>query len=184
MVIGLTGKYAAGKGTVAQLLMSRGYRYHSLSDILREELEARDVPESRGALLELGNALREEGGPGVLAERLLSRLRDGHNHVVDSIRNPAEVAVLRRLDEFVLLGVDADVALRFKRLRQRGRTGDPEDLDTFLALEARETRGDNPNAQRLEDTFGLADHIVFNDNTEAALAESVTSLLEKIGRAC
>ena len=35
MIVGLTGTYAAGKGTVAEYLIGRGFQYYSLSDELR-----------------------------------------------------------------------------------------------------------------------------------------------------
>ena len=37
-IIGLTGRNAAGKGTVATMLKKRSFEYHSLSDTLRNEL--------------------------------------------------------------------------------------------------------------------------------------------------
>ena len=42
-IIGLTGRNAAGKGTVADLLKKRDFIYHSLSDTLREELSKRNM---------------------------------------------------------------------------------------------------------------------------------------------
>lgn len=97
MIVGLTGKFAAGKGTVADHLVRLGYRYHSLSDVIREDLKARGVAESREALTEAGNRLRREDGPAALAVHILERLKDGGRHIVDSIRNPAEVEVLKQL---------------------------------------------------------------------------------------
>ena len=45
-IIGLTGRNAAGKGTVANLLKERTFEYHSLSNTLRDELKIRGVEES------------------------------------------------------------------------------------------------------------------------------------------
>src|SRR5690606_36551722 len=102
MIIGLTGKFAAGKGTVADMLLERGFVYHSLSDVLREELARRGIGESRTSLMALGNELRAAEGPDALARRILDRLRDGRDHLVDSIRTPAEVETLRQLPDFTL----------------------------------------------------------------------------------
>lgn len=179
MIVGLTGKYAAGKGTIAELLLERGFLYHSLSDVLRSELATRGVPESREALLAIGNELRTQGGPGALAERIAQLLDDG-DHIVDSIRNPAEVIALRRRDDFVLIGVDADQQTRFARLRGRGRAGDPARWEDFVALEAAETESDDPTKQQLKKTFELADHVVMNDAGVAELRASVHALLEQL----
>src|SRR6185369_16556827 len=97
----------------------------------------------------LGNELREQGGPGALAERILPRLQPPA--LVDSIRNPAEVAVLRRLDGFVLIAIDAPVELRFRRSLERARPGDAVTLRDFRAKEQREN-STNPLAQQLAAT--------------------------------
>ena len=179
MIIGLTGKFAAGKGTVADYLVARGFHYHSLSDVLREELAARGVPESREALMAVGNELRREGGPGVLAERIGARLVDGADHIVDSIRNPAEVAHLRALPGFHLVGVDADPRVRFERLVARGRVGDPTSFEAFAALERKETHTDDPTTQQLAATYALADEIVDNGGDVAALHAQIDALVAR-----
>ena len=44
-IIGLTGRNASGKGTVASFLMKLSFVYHSLSDTLRNELKNKDLEE-------------------------------------------------------------------------------------------------------------------------------------------
>ena len=182
MIIGLTGKFAAGKGTVADVLGREGYSYHSLSDVLRDELAERGIDESRDALRVIGNELRRAGGPGVLAARVLARIeaRGEARALVDSIRNPAEVEVLRRRADFVMVGVDADPRIRFERLRARDRQGDPETWEDFVELEARETVSDDPATQQLRKTFELADVVVANDGTIEALRLEVSELLRRL----
>jgi len=179
MIVGLTGKFAAGKGTVAELLVDEGFTYHSLSDVLREELADRQIPESREALTAIGNELRREHGPAALAHRILGRLRDGGDHIVDSIRNPAEVEVLRQVEGFFLLGVDADRRVRFERLRARDRQGDPTTYEDFVALEDRETHSDDPTNQRLAPTFALADEVVANDGAVEDLHQAVATVIAR-----
>ena len=180
MLIGLTGKYAAGKGTVAEALKTRGFSYHSCSDILREELRRRGVAESREALLALGNELRRAGGPGELARRLTPRLADGGSHIVDSIRNPAEVEALRELEGFILIAVDASPEIRFTRLRARARIGDPETYEAFQELEARELVSDDPTTQQLNATLALADHRLQNDEGIDELHLALNQLLTQL----
>ena len=180
MIVGLTGKFAAGKGTVAERLKSLGYRYHSLSDILREELAERGVPEGRDALREIGNELRQEGGPGALARRLLERLSDGGAHIVDSIRNPAEVEELRRLEGFTLIAVDAPARVRYERLRMRDRIGDPQTWEAFQEMEAAELVSDDPTTQQLLATLALADHSMENSGSIADLDARLNALLERV----
>jgi dephospho-CoA kinase len=178
MVVGLTGPNAAGKGAVADYLRILGFVVHSLSDIVREEAAAGGFPPEREHLIRTGNELRRVGGPGVLAERILPRL--GDRDVVDSIRNPAEVAVLRRAPGFHLLGVDAPARVRFERSLARSRVGDPVTFEAFLDRERQENSAD-PAAQQLRATILLADRIVRNEGTLAALRREVDRALASFG---
>lgn len=175
MIVGLTGPNAAGKGEVAAHLISLGFAYHSLSDVLREELDVRGVAPTRENLIAVGNELRAAGGAGVLAERILPRL--GRRDVVDSIRNRTEVQILRGLPGFTLLGVDAPVEVRFVRARARNRPGDGTTLEEFRAKEARENSPD-PARQQLALTFSLADATVSNEGTLSGLHRRVDEFLK------
>jgi len=176
-VVGVTGPNAAGKGEVSAYLRSLGFAVHSLSDIVREEAAARGLPPEREHLIRIGTLLREEGGPGILAARLLPRL--GEKDVVDSIRNPAEVDTLRRVPGFVLVGVDAPAEMRFARSRVRARPGDPESFSAFAARELQENSA-NPAGQQLHATFLLADRVVRNDGDLDALHRSVDAVLASV----
>ncbi len=179
LVLGLTGPNAAGKGELAAYLSEQGFQVHSLSDIVREAAAAEGLPPEREHLIRIGNRLRREGGAGVLASRMLDRL--GSRDVVDSIRNPAEVEVLRSLPRFVLVGVDAPVKVRFRRSLGRARPGDPKTLEEFQAREKQENTAD-PNSQRLAATFALADHVVMNDGELEPFHQAIDSLLDALFR--
>lgn len=175
-MIGLTGPNASGKGEVACYLRGRGFASHSLSDIVREEALRRGLPPEREHLIAVGNTLRAARGPGVLAELILPRL--GTLDVVDSIRNPAEVAVLRTLPHFLLAGVRAPLELRFERCRRRGRPGDPSTLDEFRVRELQE-QGARPTDQQLDATFRLADVVVDNDGDLPRLYAAIDRILDR-----
>ena len=74
MILGLTGKNAAGKGVAAEFLQIKGFQYLSLSDVLRDEIKRRGLDVSRERLVEMGRELRRTHGDGYLAERILERL--------------------------------------------------------------------------------------------------------------
>lgn len=174
----MTGPNAAGKGAVCRFLATLGFEVRSLSDVIRKEAARRDLPPEREHLIRLGNEMRKTGGPGVLAAGILGEL--GQRAVIDSIRNPAEVAVLRGLHRFVLLGIRAPVELRFARSIQRARPGDPLTLEDFEAREEQENSSDLA-AQQLDATFALADHYVDNDGDLGQLDGKLRHLLDKIG---
>ena len=174
LILGLTGPNASGKSEVALHLQTAGFASHSLSDIVREEATLRGLDHSRKNLIAVGNELRRAEGPGVLAARIVSRL--GERDVVDSIRNPSEVAELRRLSGFYLIGLDAPVELRYQRARRRGRLGDGDTLADFIVREEAENTSD-PAAQQLRATLGLADVVVRNEGEIGALLERIDQLV-------
>ena len=52
MIIGITGTNAAGKGEASKYLVSKGFQYFSLSDVLREELAVAGKEATREHLIE------------------------------------------------------------------------------------------------------------------------------------
>ncbi len=177
MIVGLTGRNASGKGTVAAWLESHGFGYTSLSDAIRIYLKDNGQETSRDNLIAAGTHLRQTGGPGVLAERTLPRIPTDTDFVVDSIRNPAEVEVLRRRADFVLLEVAADEAVRYERLALRSRAGDAQSFEEFRRQEAAELASGDPSAQQLVATAALSDVVVENDGDLDALHGALTLLL-------
>jgi dephospho-CoA kinase len=163
-------------GEVAKFLVECGFVYHSLSDVVREEASARGLDHSRENLIRVGNELRTTFGPGILAERVASRIREKSRDIVDSIRSPFEVEVLRRLPRFVLLGVDAPIATRFERSRARARIGDGSTLEEFSRKESLENSS-NPAAQQLTRTFSLSDVVVDNSGSLDDLRVKVRAAL-------
>ena len=179
-IIGLTGRNAAGKGTVANLLKERSFEYHSLSDTLRDELRKRGVEESRDELIRVGNELRSSGGSGILADLMIENVSTSANHIVDSIRNPSEADSLNRKypnHEFYLISVDADPEIRFQRLKTRGRIGDSSTWEQFLHQEALE-ESDDPSKQQLLLTMKKADFSLDNSGTIEQLENQIDKIFE------
>lgn len=165
MIIGLTGLNGAGKGEAAEFLKKRGFQYYSLSDVIREELEKEDKPVTRQNLIESGNCLRQQYGTSILAERILKRLDPDKNYVVDSFRNPDEVAAFRPRKNFILLKITANPEIRFKRIHNRDRENDPKTWEDFRRLESAETTGKDLTLQQLVLTAESADLEVENNGT-------------------
>jgi dCMP deaminase len=178
MVIGLTGRNASGKGEVAKYLEKKSFYYYSLSDVIRDEVRKRGQSLTRETLINTGNELREKGGPAALAQRILTKIEEDKNYVVDSIRNPAEVEALRSAKNFKLVFVDAPIRLRFERLQTRGREGDPTAFEHFVELENREMEGDE-NSQNLRKVADMADYTIFNDGTLEKLYEQVDTIFQQ-----
>jgi dCMP deaminase len=178
MILGIAGPYASGKGEAVAFLGARSFAVHSLSDVIRDELAKRGLAETRERMIETGNALRAAEGPGALAKRLLPRLSSDRNAVVDSIRHPAEVEVLRSVSShFRLIWIDAAESERLARIHSRARAGDPTSLEELRRLEGRELASVDANAQQLLAVRALADEVVVNDSSLDHLHEQLQRLL-------
>ncbi|MDP7181896.1 MAG: deaminase [Candidatus Woesearchaeota archaeon] len=178
MIIGLVGTIGAGKQTILDYLQEKyGYNSVSCSDVLRDMLKEQGKELTRDNLRELGNVTRKEGGNGAIAKILLEKLRNNWkaNYVVDSIRHPDEVAVLRTSPLFHLVAVDADLRLRFDRVKARKREQDPVTLPAFVERDQREMFGTG-NEQRIRETMELADELVLNNGSVEELKQRVDDL--------
>ncbi|HEB89391.1 MAG TPA: hypothetical protein ENI85_07455 [Deltaproteobacteria bacterium] len=166
MIIGVAGRNGAGKGEFVRFLADRSFTVLSLSDVIRKELADRGLPETRERMIEVGQEMRRQSGPGALAQRLVSQLQPDRNYAIDSVRHPVEVEILRNAGQpFHLVWIDAKLETRFARIRARGRSGDPETLGELELLEARERGSSDPNRQQLDAVRELADDILTNDGS-------------------
>ncbi len=171
----------SGKGVAVDHLSRRGFRAFSLSDVIRDELAARGVAETREAMIELGRELREQGGVDALARRAAAQLEPGADYVIDSIRHPAEVAALGECgDSFTLVWIQASPAVRLARMRARGRPGDPQTIERLSELEARETDSTNAAGQQLHAVRDLADVVLENEGSLDDFCSMVDAALERL----
>ncbi|MBL7684985.1 MAG: AAA family ATPase [Deltaproteobacteria bacterium] len=180
MIIGITGKNAAGKGEVALVLQEGGYQYYSLSDVLRDELEARKLSPTRDHMIQIGNEIRHQYGASVLAQRILQKIEPDQNYIIDSIRNPKEVEALKTRSNFFLVHVTSLPEIRFERMKARQRVGDPQSLDDFIKLEAIEANSPDPLAQQLDATAALADIELENNGSLDDLRERMRETIRKL----
>ncbi len=182
MIIGLTGTLAAGKGTVAEYLIGRGFQYYSLSDELRLLLREKGINPTRDNLTKAGNELRRKYGPDFLAELAIKRLRGAPSvasAVVDSIRNIGEIAALRELKDFCLVSVDAPVDIRYERARKRNSERDPKSFSQFLVQEKREMAGKDTD-QQLAACIAAADFTILNDGDYRKLYNEIERVVAEI----
>jgi dCMP deaminase len=183
MIIGLTGSLAAGKGVVSEFLKSKGFVYLSLSDELREIAKERKIEITRKNLQDLGNLLREEEGSGFLAERIYEKIINQcyKKAVIDGIRNPAELDVLRKIRHFYLISVDAPQEIRFKRLILRNRESDPITWQDFLIIDQKDKgEGEPKTGQRVSDCMKFADYHLINDSDVESMKNKTLDLYQKM----
>ena len=185
MIIGLTGTLSSGTGIFSDFLREKGFVYLSLSNELREIAQKEKIEITRKSLQDLGNAYREKYGVGFLAEQISNKIKreELKNVVVDGIRNPGEVSVLRKHKDFFLITVDAPQELRFRRMAERNRERDPKIWEEFILVDKRDQGiGEEESGQAVERCMKLADYSVKNDGTLDEIKKKVEDLYEEVER--
>ena len=184
MIIGLTGKNAAGKGELASHIKSKGFVYYSLSDALREEATKRGLGHSRDVMINLGNEMRRKFGNGILAKRINEKIAreksaGKKDFIIDSIRNPGEITELRKNEGFLLVGVVTDEKIRFQRLLKRGRLGDATTFEAFKVQEERENNNE-ASGQQMDKCLEMADQKINSSGTIEEANKEFDELLKEL----
>lgn len=181
MKLGLTGPIASGKGEITKILISRGFSYISLSDIVREEARKRNVEMSRENLQNLGNSLRKEFGAGVLGRIVRERIEKEpeKDWVIDGIRNPYEVEELRKMNDFYLVAVTAPLEILVERVISRKRDEDPDSIGEIKGRILKEIGDDQPEeGQRIKDCMAISDFTIINIHSLSHLEEEVEKIIK------
>jgi deoxycytidylate deaminase len=139
--------------------------------------------DTTSAFQDLGDKMRSGGDHAVVARELIQKIRltraskcgitnpgkdavqpDGTRraYILDSIRHPAEVELLRHIyqDSFVLVGIVCDTKIRLQRITTKYSNAGVVDAEKFMA---RDARAKEKFGQRVSDAFHMADFFV--DNT-------------------
>ncbi|MEM5829548.1 MAG: AAA family ATPase [Candidatus Aenigmatarchaeota archaeon] len=181
-VIGITGTIGSGKEVVKEAL-TRNFDCYSvtLSSVIQAKLK-KEV--DRKTLQDMGNELRKKYGNFILAKLATDYLqRDKEMIIVDGIRNPGEVNYLRETfgDKFFLIAVDAPRELRWERIKNRGREGDPKTWEEFLVLDERDQgEGEPLYGQRVRECLQMADFLIINDCSLEKINEKVAKIVEEL----
>lgn len=181
-IIGITGTYGAGKGTIVEYLKTKGFTHFSVSeDYLTPEIEKRGLPVNRDSMILVANEIREQQGPGFIVSELYKRAKEsGKDTIIESIRCLGEIKALRELGEFILLAVDADQKIRYDRVTGRKSSKDNVTFDDFKAKEKYEMKNEDPNKQSISKCMDEADYIINNDSNVEELNKNVEAILNDI----
>ena len=185
MIIGITGTDGAGKGTVVDYLHRKaGFVHYSSRDLISIEVEKRGLIATRENLRLVANDLRRDHGDEVIVKKGLERMRvEGAGQVViESIRALAEATSLKAAGG-LLLAVDADPTIRYKRITGRRQASDNVSFEEFLAHEALEMNDPDPHGMQKAKVMQAADFTIQNNTSFDDLVQQIDTFLNQFSLA-
>lgn len=184
MILGITGTIGAGKGTVVDYLVGKGFRHYSVRQAITEEILRRGLPVNRNTMNEVATDMRKLHGASYFGDVLWQRAEDegAEDFIIESIRTTTEASRVKEKGGFILV-VDAPEAVRYERIKGRGSETDSVSLEEFRAQEAREMtseKPEDPSYMNIQGVIEMADTTVVNDGTLEELGPKVDEALAKL----
>lgn len=185
IIIGVVGQIACGKGVLKDYLINKfDFSSFSLSSIVHNEAKKRGIKEvTRKQLQDIGNDLRKKYGRDVLAKKALEIIKKSKNSrwVIEGIRNPAEVELLKKQKNFTLIGIKSKRTLRFQRLLKRAKPWDPKTWEQFLKVDRRDLgKGEQSIGQQVGKCLAYCDYVLTNNKDKQDFERKVNKILTKI----
>jgi dephospho-CoA kinase len=180
MIIGITGTDGAGKGTVVEYLVAKGFTHYSSRDLLLAAVISAGIIPTRNELRLMGNKMRCEQGDDVIVRKALQEIETNNikHAVVESVRTLAEAKALQA-KRAILLAVDADVALRYQRVQGRRSEKDKVTLEQFVAQEELEKNDTDPHGMQKAKVIEMANYTIFNNGSREDLEVEIEKFLAK-----
>jgi len=181
IVIGLVGPIASGKGTISEYLKSQGFKYFSLSNVVREETQNRGLEMTRENLQDVGNDLRENFGGSVLVDKLVDRIKKEDFVVIDGVRNPLEIQAIKNSLNGKIVNISAYKNRRVERYLERAKVRGEDDasITSFKKIDARDLgQGESNSGQQVQACIDLADFSLKNNGSIDDFQQNCKEMLD------
>ena len=175
-VMGISGLPGSGKGLVSEIASKKGAIIVSMGDIIREEAKKRGE-----STKETAQNLRIEFGEYIVSEltiRKIKKLLDEgceSSIIVEGIRSPHEVNMFKNnFEDFIILSIFANPAIRFERLKKRMREDDSDDLNEFKKRDQMELDFGIGNV------ISLSDRKIINESDLDSYTQKINEFFDEI----
>jgi dCMP deaminase len=174
MYVALTGYMGTGKGVISEKLKAQGYKYISLSDMIREEADKRGLEHTRENLQDVGNELRANYGPSILGLRVREKIEGEEGAIlgtgkwiIDGIRNPSEAKELKKLPNSKLLAVTSSLTTITDRIKSRRRPGEENITkdEVFNRLKKESGVGEEETGQQVQKCLDMSEFLIINEGS-------------------
>lgn len=129
IILGFVGEMVSGKGTVAAYLQGKHKAtVHRYSTMLRDVLSRLYLDLTRENLQNLSKILRENFSQDIMARVIAEDVKNDNNEIIiiEGIRRFADIEYLRKIENFKLVYITADIKTRYERLTKRTENADDQ----------------------------------------------------------
>ncbi len=178
IILGFAGLMASGKGTAAKYLAERhGATTHRFSTMLRDALDRFYLTHTRDNLIKISEIIRGTFGEDTMARTMAKDVENDTAPliVVEGIRRLADIEYLKKLPNFVLVEIFADIKIRHARLNARREN--PDDATKSFAQFAAEH--ERSTELTILDVVQFAAERIDNNGTVAELESALDRLVKK-----
>src|SRR3989344_1156025 len=180
MIIGITGTNGAGKGTVVEYLIEKGFMHHSASGFITGEVVRRGLLVNRDNMRLVANDLRKAHGPAYVIESLFNKAQESAGDaILESIRTVGEAEFLKNHGA-PIFAVGADRRVRYDRIVGRRSEKDQVTFEQFCEQEDREMHAPDAWDMNIAGVMKMADYTLTNDGTVEELRAQAEEILVKL----
>lgn len=176
-VLALTGMPGSGKTIIADVASRLGIPVFSCGDAVREVALEKGLKPTSEVLGRLMFELRKSEGPTAVIRRVILKMRGSSPLkgpvLVEGIRSLAEVEELEASFKTSVMAVHSSPMTRYKRLRSRGRSDDPKNIEEFRLRDRRELK------VGVGEVIALADIMLINEGSLHAFRAEVEDTLRR-----
>ncbi len=181
MIIGITGSIGSGKGEVSKILANKGFEIISFGDEARKEATIRGIEPTRENLQKLGIELSKIEGEDFVLNRILSRIQKDKDYAIEGIRYLEDLNILKKREDFILIGIISSLESRWQRVLNRDKEGDPITFDNFIKLDSIDNgSGNNTSGPDTLRCIEMADFIIVNDRSIKDIENNVFMILKRL----
>lgn len=176
-IFGISGLPGSGKSLISEKGIEKGATIVSMGDIIRNEAKKRGEATRTTAI-----KLRQEFGDCIVAELTIKEIKkiveDGFDGliIVEGIRSYHEVLMFKEnFENFKIVSVFAKPEIRFKRLLERNRADDSQDINIFNERDQRELNFG------IGKVISLSDKMLINESSLESFIDQIEEFYKEIG---
>jgi dephospho-CoA kinase len=182
LVIGITGTMTAGKAAIRYFLIDKGFKsIRHTRPILKEGLARKLDMSDRQHWLDIVIEMRKKRGMDVLAQLATEQIKEGERYLVCPLRHPADIKLLKKKYNALILFIDAPSKMRYTRtlMKELGSGLTEAQFIKKDKFEHNPTGADKKYLPNIAACKKLADEVLINDGSLTELNKKLETILRK-----